>query len=242
MNQFLKNLPGYQVKATSLLIFTENSMGCPGVVRASVKGGRVSEFLPVSSDYLKRRVDILSGNEIVKQEKTLRILTPDVLYYNEYGQHAGIVMVRQPCEAWISVQKNESIHKVQYSFPYLVLMYDSSSHLHLYFAYEPPGPNTDLYDPMLPNFFGAAQACLGSVKVPPVSGTSLDKLKDALWKAIFKATYTGHSGMDVYKEMTTQRSLSKYARLNPGMKTGGKMRKLVKQNITHGIIDLYKEW
>lgn len=146
----------------------------------------------------------------------LRCLPSDVRYYNEYGKFAGVVLTHEPSLQTLNLVDNGVEKQVQYEFPYLVLTYNSSKEMNLYFAYEPISERTPLYYPALPNFGSQSLACWGNVKQPDITKVDLRKLKAVLWDVVFKAIYAGHSNTKVYNEMKAGKPIKKYA-TNRGM-------------------------
>jgi hypothetical protein len=184
----------------------------------------------------------LEENEKVTFNETLRVLPPDVLYYNKYGKYAGIAFTMPPCEKTLIVMPEGVRKTVKYSFPYLLVTYNASNVLRLYFAYEPITDKTPLYIPLLPNFGGGVTACLGNVKIPGIKDAGLQKFKIAICDAIFRAIYTAHSNMIVYEEMCTQKKIVKYAdKENAGNRVTS-IRPAIESDLTNGELRLFKEW
>ena len=207
-----KPLPDYQTRVTSLLMFTENSMGCPGVIRGTITDGKVSELHPVSSEYLKEHIELISGNQKMKIEKTLRCLPSDVRYYNPVGRYAGVVLTHKPSLQTIKILLPDGITEksVQYEFPYLLLIFNARGEMALYYYFEEIVDSTPLYAPALPNFGGNVTACWGTVKKPKIAELDLKRLKAVLWSAVFGATYTHHSNQKVFAEMLAGEKITRY--------------------------------
>ena len=153
-----------------------------------------------------------------------------------------MVMTMKPCVRDLAVVVSNYKGSTEYHFPYLLLTFNSSGVLDLYFAFEDIGEKTYLYSPQLPNFGVESTACFGSVKIPDIKTCSLEELRTALWDVVFKGVYTAHSKSSVYQEMVAQKVLVKYAKKTNAGKYMGLMYRLVNASITGGEFNLFREW
>lgn len=163
------------------------------------------------------------------------------MYYNQFGNSAGIVMTMPPCKKTLFVSTDKGSKKVNYHFPHLLVCY-APGRLNLAYAFEPITEKTTLYQPMLPNFPGGTGACFGTVKHPDIRALTLPKLIVEVWAVIFNGLYTGHSRQKIFGELLAHKTVTKFADIANAGDPVGKMKRFINSSITSGDIDLFREW
>jgi hypothetical protein len=184
---------------------------------------------------------MVSGTQKIDLQETLRVLPPDIRYYNRFGPETGIILTLKPCLRTLKVQQADGkIKKVKYEFPHLCLVWTKRKGLDMMYAYEEIVEKTMLYKPQLPNFGKGTRACLGNISVPDIEKCELSKFREAMWKIIFDGIYTSHSNAEMYKRMCTEKIISDFKDVLPKSEAVGSFKTVANDLITGGKFNLFR--